>query len=148
MYHSVSDSDITNNLLVPVAQFTAEMSWLKKEGFTPMLMGDVISALKSGKVPKRPVAITFDDGYADNYTAGYKALIDNNMKATFFIITDKTDVDSWYMNSAMIKKMASKGMGIENHTSKHIELNKLSRADKVNIIKEGKDFLKGKMWGR
>ncbi|MBB6716677.1 polysaccharide deacetylase family protein [Clostridium gasigenes] len=144
MYHSISDSDSKNNLLIPVAQFTAEMSWLKKEGFTPMLMGEVISALKSGKVPKRPVAITFDDGYADNYTAGYKALIDNNMKATFFIITDTTDVDSSYMSSVMLKEMASKGMGIENHTSKHMELNKLSRADKVNIIKAGKDSLKEK----
>ncbi|MBU3131297.1 polysaccharide deacetylase family protein [Clostridium gasigenes] len=144
MYHSISDSDSKNNLLIPVAQFTAEMSWLKKEGFTPMLMGEVISALKSGKVPKRPVAITFDDGYADNYTAGYKALIDNNMKATFFIITDTTDVDSSYMSSVMLKEMASKGMGIENHTSKHMELNKLSRADKVNIIKAGKDSLKAK----
>ncbi|MBB6621996.1 polysaccharide deacetylase family protein [Clostridium gasigenes] len=144
MYHSISDSDSKNNLLIPVAQFTEEMSWLKKEGFTPMLMGEVISALKSGKVPKRPVAITFDDGYADNYTAGYKALIDNNMKATFFIITDTTDVDSSYMSSVMLKEMASKGMGIENHTSKHMELNKLSRADKVNIIKAGKDSLKAK----
>ncbi|MBU3102689.1 polysaccharide deacetylase family protein [Clostridium gasigenes] len=92
-----------------------------------MLMEDVVKSLKTGNIPKRPVAITFDDGYADNYTAGFKALMNNNMKATFFIITDKTDVDSWYMNSTMLKEMLSKGMGIENHTSKHQELNKLSR---------------------
>ncbi|MGL5086796.1 MAG: polysaccharide deacetylase family protein, partial [Clostridium sp.] len=98
-----------------------------------------------GQVPKKPVAITFDDGYADNYSAAFKALLDNNMKGTFFIITDKTDSDSWYMNTNMLKEMASKGMGIENHTSKHQELNKISRENKITIIKEAKDFLKEKV---
>ncbi|MGL5352660.1 MAG: polysaccharide deacetylase family protein [Clostridium sp.] len=145
MYHSIADYDGKNNLLVPVAQFTEQMKWLNDEGFTPMLMADVIKAMKSGEVPKKPVAITFDDGYADNYSAAFKALVDNNMKGTFFIITDKTDADSWYMNSTMLKEMASKGMGIENHTSKHQELNKISRANKIAIIKEAKDFLKEKV---
>lgn len=144
MYHSISNDDATNSLLVPVEQFNKQMEWLNKEGFTPMLMGDVVKSLKTGNVPKRPVAITFDDGYADNYTVAYKALLNNNMKGTFFIITDNTDADSWFMSSKMLKEMASKGMGIENHTSKHQELNKLSRANKVSIIKDGKDFLKDK----
>lgn len=145
MYHSIADYDANNSLLVPVAQFTEQMKWLKNEGFTPMLMGDVLKAMKTGEVPNKPVAITFDDGYADNYTAAFKALVDNDMKATFFIITDNTDRDSWYMNSTMLKEMAAKGMGIENHTSKHQELNKISRANKAAIIKEAKDFLKEKV---
>ena len=142
MYHSISDSDSGNNLLVPVNQFTEQMNWLKEEGFETMLMGDVIKSLKSGEVPRRPVAITFDDGYADNYVDAYKILNDKNMKATFFIITDNTDADSGYMNSDMLKEMISNGMGIENHTSKHLELDKLSRDDKEDIINEGKDFFK------
>ncbi|WP_291651816.1 polysaccharide deacetylase family protein [Clostridium sp.] len=145
MYHSISDSDPNNNLLVPTSQFNEQIKWLKESGFTPMLLDDVIDAFNTGKVPEKPVAITFDDGYADNYTDAYRILEQHDMKATFFIITDKTDVDSWYMNSNMLKEMSVNGMGIENHTSRHIEFTKISREEKIAIIKEGIEKLKEKV---
>ena len=67
------------------------------------------------------------------------------MKATFFIITNNTDVDSFYMNSSMLKEMNENGMGIENHTSRHIEFPNISREDKIAIIEEGKTALKEKV---
>ena len=145
MYHSISDSDPNNNLLVPIKQFESEMKWLKDNNFTPMLLDDVVKAFKEGYVPKRPVAITFDDGYSDNYTEAYRILKKNNMKATFFIITNNIDKDSFYMNSSMLKEMSTNGMGIENHTSRHIEFTNISREDKISITKEGREDLKEKV---
>lgn len=145
MYHSISDSDPNNNLLVPVEQFEAEVKWLKENGFTTMLLEDVVEAYSTGNVPKKPVAITFDDGYADNYTDAYRILKENKMKATFFIITNNTDTDSYYMNSDMLKEMKDNGMGIENHTSRHIEFTNISRDEKAMIIQEGIDALKEKV---
>lgn len=145
MYHSISDSDINNSLLVPVKQFEEEVKWLKENGFTPMLLEDVVKAYETGYVPKRPVAITFDDGYADNYSDAYRILKENNMKGTFFIITNNTDIDSYYMNSSMLKEMSENGMGIENHTSRHIEFTNISREDKIAIIEEGRKALKEKI---
>lgn len=145
MYHSISDSDPNNTLLVPINQFDEQIKWLKESGFTPMLLDDVIEAFNTGKVPEKPVAITFDDGYSDNYTDAYRILKQYDMKATFFIITDKIDVDGWYMNSSMLKEMSTSGMGIENHTSRHIEFTKISREDKITIIKEGIEKLKEKI---
>ena len=145
MYHSISDADPNNSLLIPVKEFEEQIKWLKENGFTPMLLDDVVQAYTTGYVPKRPVAITFDDGYSDNYTEAYRILKENSMKGTFFIITNNTDNDGFYMNSAMLKEMKDSGMGIENHTSKHIEFTTISREDKFNIIKEGRDKLKEKV---
>lgn len=145
MYHSISDADSNNSLLIPVKDFEEQIKWLKENGFTPMLLDDVVQAYTTGYVPKRPVAITFDDGYSDNYTEAYRILKENSMKGTFFIITNNTDNDGFYMNSAMLKEMKDSGMGIENHTSKHIEFTTISREDKFNIIKEGRDKLKEKV---
>lgn len=145
MYHSISDSDPNNSLLVPVKQFEEEVKWLKGNGFTPMLLEDVVKAYETGYVPKKPVAITFDDGYADNYSDAYRILKENNMKGTFFIITNNTDKDSYYMNSSMLKEMSKNGMGIENHTSRHIEFTNISREDKIAIIEEGRKALKEKV---
>lgn len=145
MYHSISDSDPNNNLLVPVEQFEVEVKWLKENGFTPMLLEDVLEAYNTGYVPKKPVAITFDDGYADNYTDAYRILKENKMKATFFIITNNIDKDSYYMDSDMLKEMKDNGMAIENHTSRHIEFTNISRDEKATIIQEGIDALKEKI---
>lgn len=144
MYHSISDDDPSNSLLVPINQFEEQIKWLAEEGFTPMLLEDVVQAFETGKVPEKPVAITFDDGYADNYTEAYRILKNYNMKATFFIITDNIDVDSYFMNSDMLKEMKDHGMGIENHTSIHIEFTAISREDKASIISDGAKALKDK----
>lgn len=145
MYHSISDADPNNSLLIPVKEFEEQIKWLKENDFTPMLLEDVVQAYTTGYVPKKPVAITFDDGYSDNYTEAYRILKENNMKGTFFIITNNIDNDGFYMNSSMLKEMKDYGMGIENHTSKHIEFTTISRENKFNIIKEGRDKLKEKV---
>ncbi len=145
MYHSISDSDPNNSLLVPVKQFEEEVRWLKENGFKPMLLEDVVKAYETGYLPKKPVAITFDDGYADNYSDAYRILKENDMKGTFFIITNNIDQDSFYMNSSMLKEMNENGMGIENHTSRHIEFTNISRGDKITIIEEGRKALKEKV---
>lgn len=142
MYHSISDTDSTNNLLVPPDMFEEQIKWLKDNGFTAILLDDLLEAMETGNVPKRPVVITFDDGYVDNYTDAYETLKKYNMKATFFIITDNVDKDSGYMNSAMLKEMKDSGMAIENHTSNHLELNKLSKSEQISSIKDGQDFLR------
>ena len=61
------------------------------------------------------------------------------MKGTFFIITNNTDKDGYYLNSSMLKEMHDNGMGIENHTSRHIEFTNISREDKIAIINEGRE---------
>jgi len=68
-------------------QTLSAVAWLNNNGFTTMSLEEVYEAFETGKVPVRPVAITFDDGYADNYTEAYPILKKYGMKATFFIIT-------------------------------------------------------------
>ncbi|VYU01035.1 polysaccharide deacetylase family protein [Clostridium tertium] len=145
MYHSISDADPNNSLLVPPDMFREQVKYLKESGFTPMLLDDVVEAFSTGHVPKKPVAITFDDGYSDNYTEAYKILKEYDVKATFFIITNNTDQDGYYLNSEQLKEMKSGGMGIESHTSRHLEFTNISREDKKAIIKEAVDTLNEKV---
>lgn len=142
MYHSISDTDPNNGLLVPPEMFDEQMAWLEENGFTAMTMDEAMESMTTGKVPKRPVVITFDDGYADNYVSAFPSLKNHNMKGTFFVITDKTDNDGYYMSSDMLKEMQAAGMSIENHTANHLELNKLSREDAYESIKRAQDYLR------
>ena len=141
MYHSISDDDPNNNLLVPPSMFEEQMAWLEANEFTAMNLDEALDAMETGKVPKRPVVITFDDGYSDNYTNAFPSLKNHGLKATFFVITDGVD-DGYYMSSEMLKEMQSNGMSIQNHTANHLELDKLSREDAYDTIKRGQDFLR------
>ena len=46
---------------------------------------NAVDLLKSNKLPPRSLCITFDDGYADNYTTALPILKKYNLEATFFI---------------------------------------------------------------
>ena len=141
MYHSISDEDPSNNLLVPPAMFEEQMAWLEANNFTAMNLDEALEAMETGKVPKRPVVITLDDGYADNYSSAFPSLKNHNLKATFFIITDGVD-NGYYMSSDNLKEMQAAGMSIENHTANHLELNGLSKEDAYDSIKRAQDYLR------
>lgn len=141
MYHSISDDDPNNNLLIPPAMFEEQMAWLQENNFTAMSMDEALEAMETGKVPKRPVVITFDDGYSDNYISAFPSLKNHGLKAIFFVITDGVD-NGYYMSSDMLKEMHQAGMSIENHTANHLELDKLSREDAYDAIKRGQEFLR------
>lgn len=144
MYHSISDNDPNNGLLVPVNQFDEQMRWLSENGYTTMLMEEVLSAYETGLVPERPIAVTFDDGYSDNYYDAYPILKKYNQNATFFVITKGID-DGYYMDLGMLKEMQENGMAIENHTYDHREMNKISTEEQMKSIGKGKEDLKEKL---
>ncbi len=70
--------------------FRKQIRYLVKN-YPVLDLEEAVDILKSGKtLPKNAVAITFDDGYRDNYTA-YQILKEFGATATFFITTNCID---------------------------------------------------------
>jgi len=71
MYHRIGLSGartpaMTRALTVPAVVFGAQMRWLERNGFHAITQVQFFDALEHGApLPKRPVMITFDDGYTD-----------------------------------------------------------------------------------
>jgi peptidoglycan/xylan/chitin deacetylase (PgdA/CDA1 family) len=59
--------------------------------FRVLQLGEAIERLAAGTLPPRSAAITFDDGYADNYTVAMPILRKLGLPATFFVTTGYTD---------------------------------------------------------
>lgn len=56
--------------------------------FVPITCADLLAAIDSGRsLPRRAIIITFDDGYADNYTHAFPVLRSLGVPATIFLAT-------------------------------------------------------------
>src|SRR4029453_10445718 len=87
MYHRVTELPNDPYLLAVTPKHFAEQLEVIRRYGVPMRLRQMVEALKDGKVPRRAVVITFDDGYADNlYTA--KPLLERyEIPATVFMTT-------------------------------------------------------------
>ncbi|ERI94393.1 polysaccharide deacetylase [Clostridiales bacterium oral taxon 876 str. F0540] len=141
MYHSI-DYEKGNELRIPKDKFREQMKYLKDNGYTPLSLDELYSHMVYGtKVPEKPVVITLDDGYSDNYTNAYPVLKEFGFKAVIFVITNTVADGGSYLNAEQIKEMDKNGIDIESHTVSHPRLNELSYDKQVNEMKESKEYL-------
>ncbi len=70
--------------------FERTMRWVG-ETFNVLPLEGAVAALKQGKLPPRALAVTFDDGYANNATVAAPILGRLGLHATFFIATGYLD---------------------------------------------------------
>lgn len=85
-YHVVSEGK-ASTLYTPHWKLEEHLKTLKANGYTAITPKQLYEAYFMKKpLPKKPIMITFDDGYFDNYTRGYPLLKKYDMQATIFII--------------------------------------------------------------
>ena len=129
MYHYLStppaDADIyRRDLSVSPELFAAHLDRLLAEGYTAASLYTVIDALQRGTpLPDKPVVITFDDGYRDNYENAFPLLRAREMPATIFVVTDFIDEQRpEYLTWEMAREMLHAGISIESHGRNHFSL--------------------------
>ena len=71
-------------------EFEQRMRWVR-DWFTVLPLRDAAQRLVDGTIPARAMAITFDDGYADNREVAAPILHRLGLTATFFIATGFLD---------------------------------------------------------
>jgi peptidoglycan/xylan/chitin deacetylase (PgdA/CDA1 family) len=122
MYHYVSQppagADVyRRDLSVTPQRFSEHLGFLREAGYTSVTLEDLLFALAQGHpLPPKPIVLTFDDGYADNYTNAFPILRDSGFVATFFIMTDLvTDQANGYMTWPQVEEMAAAGQRFGSH---------------------------------
>ncbi len=93
---------------VDAAAFEARMRWVK-DWFNVLPLGDAVQRLRDGRLPERPLAITFDDGYADNAKIAAPILLRLGLPATFFIATGFLDGGCMWNDTVIEAVRAAKG---------------------------------------
>ncbi|MEJ2560810.1 MAG: polysaccharide deacetylase family protein [Anaerolineae bacterium] len=129
MYHYISEppagADVyRQDLSVTPADFEAQLSWLRSQGYEGITLTDLVYHLALGwSLPDKPVILTFDDGYRDNYTNAFPLLKKYDYVGTFFLVTRPIDEgDPAYLTWDMVKEMHQAGMVFGPHGYRHYDL--------------------------
>lgn len=87
MYHHVAEVDLDPWSLCVTPQYFAEHLEVLQKYAHPISLQQLAQAHRDGNIPHRAVAITFDDGYADNLYHAQPLLEYCGIPATIFIST-------------------------------------------------------------
>ena len=93
MYHSINrkESRAGEYVITPGA-LRGDLEWLQKNGYQTVVVRDLLDYVEAGTpLPEKPVMITFDDGYYNNYLNAFPILKELGMKAVVSIIISETD---------------------------------------------------------
>ena len=138
MYHYISDpppdADVYRvDLSVRPRDFEDQLAYLKEAGYTSITLEDLYYYMKEGRpLPPKPIILTFDDGYVDNYLYAFPLLRQYGFKGTFFVITSFVDEGrGGYVSWDQLRIMHEQGMDIQSHSRTHIDLRKQSKAELV-----------------
>lgn len=92
MYHSINPASnpYMELLIVSPKIFERQMRFLKEHNYNVISLNEVAAMIKNKKkIPPKTIAITFDDGYKDNYIYAFPILKKYNLPATIFIIVNE-----------------------------------------------------------
>lgn len=91
MYHRVIKlAADPMRLTVAPAQFGQQMDYIQRS-CTPLRLSELAAALQQHRLPRRAVAVTFDDGYIDNFNEVLPILQARRVPATIFAVSSKID---------------------------------------------------------
>jgi peptidoglycan/xylan/chitin deacetylase (PgdA/CDA1 family) len=85
-FHRVNDDDDPFMPALPTALFAARMEHIARH-YTVLTVEDLVERLRHGRVPRKALALTFDDGYRDNLTHAAPILARYGLPATIFLTT-------------------------------------------------------------
>lgn len=119
MYHAVSDYMWgINELFVSPSSMDEQLAYLVENGYDAIWFEDLAHVADYDK----PVILTFDDGYDDNYTELLPLLQKYNVKATVFVIGNAVGM-SHKMTEEQIREMAASGLvSIQSHGYTHDDM--------------------------
>lgn len=132
-FHRIDDRYRGNAISYPVEGFRRFCAFFKRH-FSVVSLPDLLDDLEADRSVAGKVAITFDDGYLDNFTVAAPILSDLGLPATFFLATGfigservawwdrEVGIRSEWMDWDHVIELQKAGFSIGAHTVNHVDL--------------------------
>ena len=127
MYHALlQDEKRHGKYVISPAEFETDLIWLEKHGYTTILVSDLIVYTQGFPLPEKPILLTFDDGYYNNYLYAFEIAKKHGAK---FVISPVASLSDQYTQTgetngyythclwSQLKEMADSGLvEVQNHS--------------------------------
>ncbi|HEY0386294.1 MAG TPA: polysaccharide deacetylase family protein, partial [Pyrinomonadaceae bacterium] len=119
-------------------RFARQMAYLKRQGFVFYTASELVEHFRAhGKFPPNSIALTFDDGWKDNYTHAFPILKRLGIKATIFLVAScigqtsvkaQADGESGreHLSREEILEMSRHGIEFGSHSLNHRLLHEIA----------------------
>jgi len=153
-YHRVTDAHPADRLCVPVARFREQMAYLSRAGYRTVGVAQIVDWVRGrAELPQQAVAITFDDGFADNFLHAYPALARHGFRACFFIPTafiasgqtSPHPAQDQPMSWGQLEELLRDHQEIGAHSVTHRKLAMLPDGEAVREVRESKAVLETRL---
>lgn len=147
MYHHLKDlpanaSELDLTWTVAPKNFQAQIEWLAQKNYHAITMAELNAHLRlHSPLPTKPVVISFDDGWKEDYEVAFPILKKNNFIGTFFPYTQPLGYSQITLTWDQIKEMSGAGMDFQGHTLTHPHLMQLTPDGAAREIGEAKKAL-------
>jgi peptidoglycan/xylan/chitin deacetylase (PgdA/CDA1 family) len=106
-YHRIAPpGDDPLGLCVHPSHFDEHLDILRRVG-RPVPLAQLVRGLANGDLPARTIAVTFDDGYADNLSAALPLLEKHEIPATCFVVSGTLGREFWWDEAVRLLRGAS-----------------------------------------
>jgi peptidoglycan/xylan/chitin deacetylase (PgdA/CDA1 family)/glycosyltransferase involved in cell wall biosynthesis len=135
MYHRVvfqAPANSHHGIWVTTHSFEQHLVSLKRRGYSTITFEQYRRSLYGEcTLPKKPIMLTFDDGYVDNYTLAYPLLRKYGFTAVIYLVAETARQTNFWdsdepqvprLNQKQIREMAEAGMEFGSHTVTHPDL--------------------------
>ena len=138
MYHVVNDPPPgagLPELYVAKDDFAAQMAWLKDRGYRAVSMQQVYDLWRRGvPLPRRPVVISFDDGYLSVWSNALPIMKRAGMRGVLNLELSQLEKDSeGGINEQQVRALIAAGWEVDSHTLTHTDL---TAADDAELRRE------------
>jgi peptidoglycan/xylan/chitin deacetylase (PgdA/CDA1 family) len=156
MYHRVcADDSALSPWIVTASVFERQLEWLKARGYRSVNTDAFSATSAEANHPfekTQSIALTFDDGYLDNYTIAFPLLRKHGFSATIFVVCDfERRINFWDHATPMagapllriehIREMIAGGISFGAHGESHRPMTSLDDATAVRELLRSKSAL-------
>ena len=139
MYHGLrEESEKKDDKFVQVDKFRDQLDYLRKN-YKIVSLDNIVNEISNGAVPNNSLAVTFDDGYEDNYRHLLPIAREFGIPVSVFLATDLVGREN-YLSWDEVKQMRESGVSFGAHSLSHPHLSDLNERE----ISESKKVVEGK----
>jgi peptidoglycan/xylan/chitin deacetylase (PgdA/CDA1 family) len=147
MYHVVSDplpGSPYPDLYVPRAQFQDQMQALKRAGYTAVTLQEAWDSWHAhGPLPRRPVVVSFDDGYRSHFTNAAPVLRALGWPGVLNLELKNIRPD-YGLTATQIRALIAAGWELDSHTIDHPDLTTVDAARLQREVADSRARLKAR----